>query len=240
MRIHEHLVAEHLFGQHTVSVVDTLSADWSFCLLHKQRSNCKSRPKSLKIEISKLLTQPIISGTGYYSIWPKHLRVKTDRLGFMHTNSVKLDPMVNHKKDPQIVTENRLGRFAYTHETNAQYVLYVQYAGLKTCMVLAQQHVNGTSQKGDKNKKNVINHNRPTVFCAFAVHILSFSKFFRIIFKREKFYRSIRATDLGSESYLSSSPTNNNPHLLGPNQEAWKHQPRSKSKLTSSYFYVKS
>lgn len=50
---------------------------------------------------------------------------------------------------------------------------------------------------------------------------------------------NIRATDLGSESYLWTSPNNSSHHLLGPNQEDGKHQPGPKQKLTSSYIYPK-
>lgn len=43
----------------------------------------------------------------------------------------------------------------------------------------------------------------------------------------------IQATHFGSEPYLSVSPKNNNPHLLGANQKGGKHQARPKPQLTS-------
>lgn len=53
---------------------------------------------------------------------------------------------------------------------------------------------------------------------------------------------NIRANFFGSEPYLSASPTNIYPNLVGHNEEDRKHQPGPKSKpgLNFSYHYLKS
>lgn len=50
-------------------------------------------------------------------------------------------------------------------------------------------------------------------------------------FQGDEFW--IRSTDFGSEPYLSKSPTKNNPHLLGPDQEK---DVLDEAKTTANFF----